>query len=265
MGTASLCRPETRPRALRGRRHRHPAAVDPGLRPHRTRPIHPVRRRRLDRRRPLVHVIDELRQPRRHHRPHPVRHIRRHRPVLGTHVHRDAADRRGDRVSGWSTSTPTTTRRPLLPDGRPEALFVCVHNAGRSQMAALPPTTPATGRRPLRRVRPRRRHQPRRRRHGRDRHQPARRRRQLEKLEDAAVEASDVVIIMGCGDACPNLTPQAVRGLGPRPPRRPSCRRNRPVRAFRVRRRYAARPDGRAQALRRASGGRRRLGGLRRS
>jgi protein-tyrosine-phosphatase len=88
----------------------------------------------------------------------------------------------------------------------PEVLFVCVHNAGRSQMAAaflahhggnrvvvrsagtapadaINPTVVAamvecgldlgaTGERPKR-------------------------------LEEAAVEASDVVITMGCGDACP--------------------------------------------------------------
>jgi len=89
---------------------------------------------------------------------------------------------------------------------RPEVLFVCVHNAGRSQMAAAllahhagervvvrsAGTAPAdtinpavievmaelgidllaSGARPKR-------------------------------LEDAAVEASDVVITMGCGDECP--------------------------------------------------------------
>jgi protein-tyrosine-phosphatase len=89
---------------------------------------------------------------------------------------------------------------------RPEVLFVCVHNAGRSQMAAaflarhagdrvvvrsagsapaedINPAVVeamaevdidlrATGARP-------------------------------KKLEEAAVEASDVVITMGCGDACP--------------------------------------------------------------
>ena len=89
---------------------------------------------------------------------------------------------------------------------RPEVLFVCVHNAGRSQMAAAllahhggdrvvvrsAGTAPAasinpavvevmaelgidlraTGAHPKR-------------------------------LEEAAVEASDVVVTMGCGDACP--------------------------------------------------------------
>jgi len=93
-----------------------------------------------------------------------------------------------------------------MSDSRPEVLFVCVHNAGRSQMAAallahlggdrvvvrsagsapaddinpavveamadLGIDLRAAGARP-------------------------------KKLEDAAVQASDVVITMGCGDACP--------------------------------------------------------------
>ena len=93
-----------------------------------------------------------------------------------------------------------------MSESRPEVLFVCVHNAGRSQMAAAllahhagdrvvvrsAGTAPAdtinpavveamtelgidllsSGARPKR-------------------------------LEDAAVEASDVVITMGCGDECP--------------------------------------------------------------
>ena len=92
-----------------------------------------------------------------------------------------------------------------MTDTRPEVLFVCVHNAGRSQMAAallahhggerivvrsagsapaddLNPAVieamaelgidlRAAGARP-------------------------------KKLEDAAVQTSDVVITMGCGDAC---------------------------------------------------------------
>ncbi len=88
----------------------------------------------------------------------------------------------------------------------PEVLFVCVHNAGRSQMAAALLAQRAGGRVVVRSAgtapaetinpaviqvmaeldidllaagaRPKR-------------------------LEDAAVEASDVVITMGCGDACP--------------------------------------------------------------
>lgn len=93
-----------------------------------------------------------------------------------------------------------------MTDSRPEVLFVCVHNAGRSQMAAallahhagdrivvrsagsapaddinlavvdamaeLGIDLLATGARP-------------------------------KQLDEAAVRASDVVITMGCGDACP--------------------------------------------------------------
>ena len=87
---------------------------------------------------------------------------------------------------------------------RPSVLFVCVHNAGRSQMAAAflrrragdavdvrsAGTTPA------------------------DEIQPTVRAAMAEvgidlgdvfprKLEPDTVEASDVVITMGCGDACP--------------------------------------------------------------
>jgi arsenate reductase (thioredoxin) len=87
---------------------------------------------------------------------------------------------------------------------RPSVLFVCVHNAGRSQMAAAflrqlagnaievrsAGTTPA------------------------EEIQPAVREAMAEvgidlgdavprKLEADTVEASDVVITMGCGDACP--------------------------------------------------------------
>jgi arsenate reductase len=93
-----------------------------------------------------------------------------------------------------------------MPDDRPEVLFVCVHNAGRSQMAAAflqqlggdRVVVRSAGSAPADDVntavieamtevgidlramgaRPKR-------------------------LEDAAVQASDVVVTMGCGDACP--------------------------------------------------------------
>ena len=50
--------------------------------------------RRLDRGGVLVHVVDQLRQPGRHDRPHPVRHLRRDQPVVGADVRPDAARRR---------------------------------------------------------------------------------------------------------------------------------------------------------------------------
>lgn len=89
---------------------------------------------------------------------------------------------------------------------RPEVLFVCVHNAGRSQMAAAflshhggdRVVVRSAGSAPAQDI------------------NPAVVEAMLEigidlraegatpkKLSDAAVEASDVVITMGCGDACP--------------------------------------------------------------
>ncbi len=87
---------------------------------------------------------------------------------------------------------------------KPSVLFVCVHNAGRSQMAAgwlrhLAGKTVdvrSAGSQPADQINPSAvqamaevgiditAEQP-------------------KKLNDAAAEASDVIIIMGCGDACP--------------------------------------------------------------
>ena len=91
-------------------------------------------------------------------------------------------------------------------DRRPEVLFVCVHNAGRSQMAAAllahhggdrvvvrsAGTAPADDINPavvevMAEL-------------GIDLHASG---AHPKRLEDAAVEASDVVITMGCGDECP--------------------------------------------------------------
>ena len=93
------------------------------------------------------------------------------------------------------------------PSGhRPEVLFVCVHNAGRSQMAAAllahhagdrvvvrsAGTAPADSINPavveaMAEL-------------GIDLHASG---AHPKKLDDAAVEQSDVVITMGCGDECP--------------------------------------------------------------
>ena len=92
------------------------------------------------------------------------------------------------------------------PTDRPEVLFVCVHNAGRSQMAAAllqhhagdqvvvrsAGTAPADSVNPavieaMNEV-------------GIDLHAEG---ATPKKLTDAAVEASDFVITMGCGDECP--------------------------------------------------------------
>jgi len=91
-----------------------------------------------------------------------------------------------------------------VSDERPEVLFVCVHNAGRSQMAAGLLQRKAgdrirvvsAGSEPA------------------DQLNPAVvsamdeigidiSAEQPEKLEDGMVRESDVVITMGCGDACP--------------------------------------------------------------
>ena len=91
-----------------------------------------------------------------------------------------------------------------MPDRRPSVLFVCVHNAGRSQMAAAYTAHLSAGRVEVRSA-------------GSapaDSINPAVRQAMLEdgidisdrtpKLLTAdAVQASDVVITMGCGDACP--------------------------------------------------------------
>ena len=89
---------------------------------------------------------------------------------------------------------------------RPEVLFVCIHNAGRSQMAAAllahhagdrvvvrsAGTAPADTINPavveaMAEI-------------GIDLHAGG---AYPKRLDDAAVEASDVVITMGCGDECP--------------------------------------------------------------
>jgi protein-tyrosine-phosphatase len=91
-----------------------------------------------------------------------------------------------------------------MSESIPEVLFVCVHNAGRSQMAAALLERKAEGRvrvlsagsEPADRLNP----------------AVVEAMRELaidisserpKKLEDRMVRTSDVVITMGCGDACP--------------------------------------------------------------
>lgn len=87
---------------------------------------------------------------------------------------------------------------------RPEVLFVCVHNAGRSQMAAALLDHHARGEVVVRSAGS----------EPADRINPAVVEAMAElgldiskefpkPLSDDAVEAADVVITMGCGDACP--------------------------------------------------------------
>jgi arsenate reductase (thioredoxin) len=86
----------------------------------------------------------------------------------------------------------------------PEVLFVCVHNAGRSQVAAALLERHAAGRVRVRSAGS----------EPADRLHPAVVEAMAEvgidlsterpkRLEDEAVRAADVVITMGCGDACP--------------------------------------------------------------
>jgi arsenate reductase len=91
-----------------------------------------------------------------------------------------------------------------MPDQRPSVLFVCVHNAGRSQMAAAYTADLSGGLVEVRSA-------------GSapaDTINPAVRDAMLEDgidiaaerpklLTPEAVQSSDVVITMGCGDACP--------------------------------------------------------------
>ena len=91
-----------------------------------------------------------------------------------------------------------------MSDPRPEVLFVCVHNAGRSQMAAGLVRLRADGRIHVRSAGS----------DPADEIDPAVSHAMREvgvdiseafpkPLTDEAVRASDVVITMGCGDACP--------------------------------------------------------------
>ena len=110
-----------------------------------------------------------------------------------------ATTRRDRREDHQMTTTVPDPRRP-----RPQVLFVCVHNAGRSQMAAALLQHHAAGRVDVRSA-------------GStpaDEINPAVRAAMAEigidldgahpkLLTTDAVQASDVVITMGCGDACP--------------------------------------------------------------
>ena len=111
-----------------------------------------VRGRRLHRGGVLVHVVDQLRQPRGHDRPIAHRHVRRHRAraacpafVVAQIVGALLAVVAGAVPSARAcprpiSSCPTTEGRDhAMPehdhDAPPTVLFLCVHNAGRSQMA----------------------------------------------------------------------------------------------------------------------------------
>lgn len=102
------------------------------------------------------------------------------------------------------TTPATTAMTPADTTDRPSVLFVCVHNAGRSQMAAAYLTHLSGGRIEVRSA-------------GSapgNAVNPAAVEAMAEEgidisaakpkvLTDEAVQDSDVVITMGCGDACP--------------------------------------------------------------
>ena len=249
-----------------------------------------VRGRRLHRSCVLVHVVDQLRQPRGHHRPHAQRHLRRHRTVSVPAVHRlpalgglaavarplpvsrSSRDRTrrpprqlneraamtrtrrhrqqnsalrsgrsrlarvrrhfGAEPSSCSSSAATTNSRPgadrtFIPllaerfarqrlkalakvegkadDGIPIVLFLCVHNAGRSQMALGWFNHLAGDRadRMVGRIRTRQRGQPLRRSPRWPKSASTSPTSIPKPWTDEIVRAADVVVTMGCGDACP--------------------------------------------------------------
>jgi protein-tyrosine-phosphatase len=92
----------------------------------------------------------------------------------------------------------------LVPKARPEVLFVCEHNAGRSQMAAALTHELARGRVAVRSAGS----------HPTERVEPAVVEAMSEigvdvrmefpkPLTDEVVRAADIVVTLGCGDACP--------------------------------------------------------------
>src|SRR5262245_60437362 len=98
----------------------------------------------------------------------------------------------------------TSPGRAPAPAGAPEVLFVCVHNAGRSQMAAALLERAGGGRIVVRsagsapgaEINPAVREAMAEVGVGLERAYP-------KPLTDESVRAADVVITMGCGDACP--------------------------------------------------------------
>ena len=107
-----------------------------------------------------------------------------------------------------------------MPD-KPSVLFVCVHNAGRSQMAAGYLSQLSGGQIEVRSAGS----------EPADKINPVAVQAMAEEgidiaderpkvLTTEAVKASDVVITMGCGDACPLLSRQTLRRLDPRRSRR---------------------------------------------
>ena len=123
---------------------------------------------------------------------------------------------------------------------KPSVLFVCVHNAGRSQMAAAYTHHLSGGAvevpRPIRTRRPGVNPSAVEIQHGRRGHRHHRRNPKI--LTTDAVQSSDVVITMGCGDTCP-IFPGKRYGTGNSKTRRQGRR----LRPPHPRRHQAAGPD----------------------
>jgi hypothetical protein len=78
----------------------------PRLRSHRSKFGRTVRRRPMDRRRLLVHVVNQFREPGGHDRPNPVGQFRRYQIIIGSDVHRHATARRRARLPAHPIPLP---------------------------------------------------------------------------------------------------------------------------------------------------------------
>ena len=165
------------------------------------------------------------------------RHVRRgnHRtvPALLLRPIRRPGNRLPTSCPCWPNASPANACTALarvegkIVDGKPTVLFLCTHNAGRSQMALGFFTHLAGdnavawsgGSEPGNEINP----------------------AAVEAMAevgiditgeypkpwtDEIVQAADVVITMGCGDACPVFPGKTLRGMGPRRPRRPGLERS---------------------------------------
>ena len=175
------------------------------------------RGRRLHRGRLLLHELDQLRQPGHHRGPDVLQHLRRDRTLVGSELHRRTgrggrARHRADQGALPQDDPRAGRRHPVPARGRgrrvttlvPRVLFLCVHNAGRSQMAAALLARRAGDRVIVHSA-------------GSD---PAEvlnpavvtvmaewdidiSQERPKKLSDEMARTVDVVVTMGCGDACP--------------------------------------------------------------
>ena len=190
----------------------------------RTRRAHtrPGRRRRLHRRRLLLHQLDQLRQPGDQRRAHVLRHLRRDRAGLGARLRRRAARRRR-RVAVASLIRVALPRRHA--GTRPPSVVVAARCAARHgashehRPVRLPAQRRALADEPGAVRARRRRPTPRRCRPAPLRPSTSTRRSSRSCASSASTsptarpqlltrelaEQADVVVTMGCGDACPYI------------------------------------------------------------